>query len=105
MQALVQTKKQQVPPLWVVTQGAMSVGPESEAVQVQQTPVWGLGRVVALEHPELQCRLLDLEPNTNEEKLAQQLHQELISLFTRKPDCLPSGRTSRSTTGATADNY
>jgi myxalamid-type polyketide synthase MxaE and MxaD len=79
VQALVQTKQQQVAPLWVVTQGAMSVGTDNEAVQVQQTPVWGLGRVVTLEHPELQCRLLDLEANTTEEELVQQLHQELCS--------------------------
>jgi acyl transferase domain-containing protein len=79
VQALVQNQQQQVAPLWVVTQGAMSVGTDREAVQVQQTPVWGLGRVVALEHPELQCRLLDLEPNTKEEELVQQLHQEIFS--------------------------
>ncbi|MFB2977494.1 type I polyketide synthase [Microseira sp. BLCC-F43] len=79
VQALVQTKQQQISPLWVVTQGAMSVGTEREAVQVQQAPVWGLGRVVALEHPELQCRLLDLEPNTKEEEVVRLLHQELIS--------------------------
>ncbi|MUG91819.1 SDR family NAD(P)-dependent oxidoreductase [Scytonema sp. UIC 10036] len=79
VQALVQTQQQQVAPLWVVTQGAVSVGTDHEAVQVQQTPVWGLGRVVALEHPELQCRLLDLEPNTKEEGLVQLLYQELIS--------------------------
>jgi myxalamid-type polyketide synthase MxaE and MxaD len=79
VQALVQNQQQQVVPLWVVTQGAMSVGTDGETVQVQQTPVWGLGRVIAVEHPELQCRLLDLEPNTKEEELVQLLHQELIS--------------------------
>jgi myxalamid-type polyketide synthase MxaE and MxaD len=79
VQALVQTQQQQVAPLWVVTQGAMSVGTDDAVVQVQQTPVWGLGRVVALEHPELQCRLLDLEQHTNEEEVVRLLHQELIS--------------------------
>ncbi|WP_414520853.1 type I polyketide synthase [Umezakia ovalisporum] len=79
VQALVQTEQKQVVPLWVVTQGAMSVGGDIEMVEVQQTPVWGLGRVVALEHPELQCRLIDLEPNTEAEDLAKLLHQELMS--------------------------
>ncbi|MEH1949612.1 MAG: type I polyketide synthase [Nostoc sp.] len=78
VQALVQTQ-QQVAPLWVVTQGAMSAGTDQETVQVQQTPVWGLGRVVALEHPELQCRLLDLELNSKAEEMVKWLHQELIS--------------------------
>ncbi|MBO3463651.1 type I polyketide synthase, partial [Aetokthonos hydrillicola] len=80
VQALVQNRQQQeIAPLWVVTEGAVSVGTDHEAVQVQQAPVWGLGRVIALEHPELQCRLLDLEPNAKEEQLAQLLYQELIS--------------------------
>lgn len=79
VQALVQTQQQQMPPVWVVTQGAMSVGTDREAVEVQQAPVWGLGRVVTLEHPELQCRLLDLEPNTKEDELVRLLHQELMS--------------------------
>ncbi|WP_392476632.1 SDR family NAD(P)-dependent oxidoreductase [Nostoc sp. C110] len=79
VQALVQTQQQQVAPLWVVTQGAMSAGTDQETVQVQQTPVWGLGRVVALEHPELQCRLLDLELNSKAEEMVKWLHQELIS--------------------------
>ncbi|MBD2342289.1 SDR family NAD(P)-dependent oxidoreductase [Calothrix sp. FACHB-156] len=78
VQALIHNQRQ-VAPLWVVTQGAMSVGTDKEAVQVQQTPVWGLGRVVSLEHPELQCRLLDLESNTKAEELVRLLRQELNS--------------------------
>ncbi|MEH1781707.1 MAG: type I polyketide synthase [Nostoc sp.] len=79
VQALVQTQQHHSSPLWVVTQGAMSAGTDRETVQVQQTPVWGLGRVVALEHPELQCRLLDLELNSKAEEMVRWIHQELIS--------------------------
>ncbi|VXD21207.1 polyketide synthase type 1 [Planktothrix serta PCC 8927] len=68
LQALIQTKQSQILPLWVVTQ---STG------NVQQTPVWGLGRVVALEHPELQCRLLDLPADIQAEEVAKVLYQEL----------------------------
>ncbi|MGD1805493.1 type I polyketide synthase [Dapis sp. BLCC M126] len=78
VQALAETKPQQMPNLWVVTQGAMSVV-TGEAVQVQQSPVWGLGRVITQEHPEMQCRLLDLEASTKAEDVAGLLYQELLS--------------------------
>ena len=78
VQALVETKLQQMPHLWVVTQGAMGVV-TGEPLQVQQTPVWGLGRVITQEHPEMQCRLLDLETSTKAEDIVGVLHQELMS--------------------------
>jgi acyl transferase domain-containing protein len=46
--------------LWLVTRGAQPVG--DHAVAVLQAPVWGLGRVVALEHPDLWGGLVDLDP-------------------------------------------
>ena len=48
------------PRLWLVTRGAQAVG--SESVSVLQTPVVGLGRVIALELPALRCGLIDLDP-------------------------------------------
>ena len=78
VQALVETKLQQMPHLWVVTQSAMGVV-TGEPLQVQQTPVWGLGRVITQEHPEMQCRLLDLETSTKAEDIVGVLHQELMS--------------------------
>ncbi|MBW4570590.1 MAG: type I polyketide synthase [Tolypothrix carrinoi HA7290-LM1] len=47
--------------LWLVTKGAQLVGGAS-LVQVQQSPLWGLGKVITLEHPDLQCMCLDLDP-------------------------------------------
>jgi acyl transferase domain-containing protein/NADPH:quinone reductase-like Zn-dependent oxidoreductase/NAD(P)-dependent dehydrogenase (short-subunit alcohol dehydrogenase family)/acyl carrier protein len=52
------------PRLWLVTAGAV-VLPGSGALGVDspipsQAPLWGLGRVLMSEHPELQCRLIDL---------------------------------------------
>ncbi|MDT0317188.1 type I polyketide synthase [Streptomyces millisiae] len=48
------------PRVWVVTRGA--TGAEGSAVTPSQGPVWGLGRVVALERPELWGGLVDLDP-------------------------------------------
>lgn len=48
--------------LWLVTCGAQVIVPEiSDNLQPQQASVWGLGRVIALEHPELNCHCLDLD--------------------------------------------
>ncbi len=54
------TGLQEPPRLWLVTRGAQAVG--AEPVSVAQAPLWGLGRVIALEHPEFQCVRIDLDP-------------------------------------------
>ena len=62
VQALVEVLDSQVPPLWLVTQGAQCVA-EQTTMHVQQSSLWGLGRVIALEHPELKCHRVDLDPD------------------------------------------
>lgn len=47
--------------LWCVTQGATAAG---GPIAPAQAGVWGLLRVVGLEHPELPLRRVDLGPNT-----------------------------------------
>ncbi|MEV0254007.1 type I polyketide synthase [Streptomyces sp. NPDC050732] len=47
-------------PLWCATRGAVSCGDADPLVSPSQAPVWGLGRVAALEHPELWGGLIDL---------------------------------------------
>ncbi|MCM4084140.1 SDR family NAD(P)-dependent oxidoreductase [Actinoplanes sp. TRM88002] len=46
--------------LWLVTRGAVATGRADAAVDVGQAQLWGLGRAVALEHPEFWGGLLDL---------------------------------------------
>ncbi|MFJ2830808.1 type I polyketide synthase [Streptomyces sp. NPDC087263] len=48
--------------LWVVTRGAQWTGPEQSEFCLPTAPLWGLGKVAALEHPELWGGLLDLDP-------------------------------------------
>ncbi len=44
-----------VPPrLWLVTRGAQPAG-GPRPLAVSQTPLWGLARTIAVEHPELRC--------------------------------------------------
>jgi len=55
-----------VPPrLWLVTRGALSA---AGAPSLVQAPLAGLARVVSLEHPELRCTLVDLDPANSDLK-------------------------------------
>jgi acyl transferase domain-containing protein len=47
--------------LWLVTRGAQPVGGEAD-LALAQAPVWGLANTIALEHPELRCARIDLDP-------------------------------------------
>jgi acyl transferase domain-containing protein/acyl carrier protein len=47
--------------LWLITRGAQAVEPaDGISLSVAQAPLWGLGRVIALEYPELWGGLVDL---------------------------------------------
>ncbi|ODR08073.1 beta-ketoacyl synthase [Mycolicibacillus koreensis] len=60
-----------VPPrLWLVTGGVQVTDDEpAAAVAVAQAPVWGLGRTVDHEHPELRCTLVDLSADPGAQEL------------------------------------
>ncbi|MFC8718740.1 type I polyketide synthase, partial [Kitasatospora sp. NPDC057198] len=47
-------------PLWVVTRGAVAAVPGEAPTGAAQAQAWGLGRVVALEHPDRWGGLVDL---------------------------------------------
>jgi len=49
--------------LWFVTRGAVPAATRDRGLALQQTPVWGLGKVVALEHPEFWGGIVDLDPD------------------------------------------
>jgi malonyl CoA-acyl carrier protein transacylase len=80
VQAVVQREWPELPRLWLVTQGSQPVQPNDEKLQVQQAPLWGLGRVIAMEHPELRCTCLDLSPaeQNGEQTLLDELLHELM---------------------------
>ncbi|MDX3311413.1 SDR family NAD(P)-dependent oxidoreductase [Streptomyces sp. ME08-AFT2] len=47
-------------PLWCATRGAVAAGPAERVTAPAQAQTWGLGRVVALEHPDRWGGLVDL---------------------------------------------
>jgi acyl transferase domain-containing protein/esterase/lipase len=61
--------------LWWVTMGAVSVEPD-DAAAVATAPIWGLGRTVMQELPELDCTLVDLAPGA---EALDQLVRELAA--------------------------
>ncbi|MEU3375438.1 type I polyketide synthase [Streptomyces sp. NPDC006660] len=65
-------------PLWCLTSGAVAVGEAEELPHPEQAPVWGLGRVVALEQPQRWGGLIDLPPHADESAAAR-----LVSALTR----------------------
>jgi acyl transferase domain-containing protein/acyl carrier protein/protein-L-isoaspartate O-methyltransferase len=78
VQALAAERGATSPRLWLVTQGAQAVGVTGpEAVAVTQTPLWGLGRVVALEHPDQWGGLVDVDPLAPAEVSAGQIVTQL----------------------------
>ncbi|MEO8057468.1 MAG: SDR family NAD(P)-dependent oxidoreductase [Burkholderiales bacterium] len=51
-----------VPRLWLLTRGGQQADALDRALDPAQAPLWGLGKALALEHPELRCVNLDLDP-------------------------------------------
>ena len=60
VQALAAAGDAAPPRLWLATRGGQAIG--GDAAAPNQAPLWGLGKVIALEHPELRCRRVDLDP-------------------------------------------
>lgn len=62
VQAIAQVQRPQMPQLWLVTAGGQAVDTSNNPIEIGQASVWGLGRVLIQEHPELRPRLVDLDP-------------------------------------------
>jgi len=66
------------PRLWLVTRGAQAAGEDSLPIDLAQAPIWGLGRVIAQEHPAFWGGLVDLESKSSPaEGAAHQLWKEI----------------------------
>lgn len=65
VQGLAQADGSASPRLWLVTRGSQPVGSPAAPLEVAQATLWGLGRVIALEHPEIWGGLVDLDAGTS----------------------------------------
>ncbi|QLE75754.1 SDR family NAD(P)-dependent oxidoreductase [Streptomyces rectiverticillatus] len=94
-------------PLWCATRNAVGVSPGDEVADPFQSQVWGLGRVVALEHAQRWGGLVDL-PATVDDRVAGRLAAVLgqsaedqvairdRGVFGRRLSRLPAARSGRS---------
>ncbi|WP_424097237.1 SDR family NAD(P)-dependent oxidoreductase [Moorena producens] len=78
VQAILNSKPEKIPQLWLVTQGTQRVNSDTEVINPEYGSLWGLGRVIAQEHPELGCKRLDCDP---EKQITQNLEALLTELL------------------------
>ena len=66
--------------LWLVTRGSQSVLSKTEKITgLATSPLWGLGRVMSLEHPQLWGGLVDLDPQAPTVDEVEMLSQLLVN--------------------------
>ena len=78
VQAMVAQRFRDVPRLVFVTRGAQPAGGAGEVASPSQAPLWGLGRTVALEQPDLGCTRIDSSHARHPEE-AHAIVRELLS--------------------------
>ncbi|MFP4411179.1 SDR family NAD(P)-dependent oxidoreductase [Coleofasciculus sp.] len=78
VQALVNGTQSESPRLWLVTRGVQAVEGSCQSVAVDQSPLWGLGRVINNEYPNLRCTKVDISGASSPEEI-QSLLTELYT--------------------------
>ena len=67
------------PRLWLITRDAQSVAETDTVNGLAASTVWGMAKVIALEHPELRCTCVDVDPAEPEQMSARSLFDELVA--------------------------
>jgi acyl transferase domain-containing protein/acyl-CoA synthetase (AMP-forming)/AMP-acid ligase II/NADPH-dependent curcumin reductase CurA/acyl carrier protein len=70
IQALVKTGFSHSPRLTLVTRGAQPVGIDRDVPNLPQSCLWGMGKAIDLESPELKCVRIDLAPQPHQEEIS-----------------------------------
>lgn len=80
-QALPLEKNDPLPPLWLITRCTQSLGNAGQPFSPFQAPLWGMGRVMENEIPNMRLKKVDLGAETPEDSLLElrQLLNELHS--------------------------
>lgn len=63
--------------LWLITRGAQVVEGDSAPAAAGQAAILGLSRTIALEHPELHCKRIDLNPQPQQDEI-ETLSNEIL---------------------------
>ena len=80
LHALAELAGAELPRLWLVTRGAQTIGAQTEPSALVQSSLWGLGAVIALEHPQLRCSRMDLDLREDNATTAQALGAEICAV-------------------------
>ncbi|NET16700.1 MAG: SDR family NAD(P)-dependent oxidoreductase, partial [Okeania sp. SIO1H6] len=91
-QVLVRNFKSISPQLWLITRGSQPVISQTKELAVAQTPLWGLGKVISLEYPQLWGGLIDLDPKISENE-AEILWQNITGTQQEAQIAFRSGKT------------
>ncbi len=69
------------PVLWIVTSGALAgISPASPVEpNPYQAGLWGIGRVIRNEYPDIDCRMIDLQTTTSTRNMTRLLVQEITA--------------------------
>jgi len=65
-----------MPNLWLVTKGAQSVNP-GELIEIEQSALWGFGKVISFELPEIKCIRVDLDRQQSAEAIIPDLIKQI----------------------------
>jgi acyl transferase domain-containing protein len=92
VQALAKAVGAARPRLWLVTRGAQPAAESAGRLEVAQSTLWGLGRVAAMEHPEIWGGLIDLNHAPAESDVSALLAELLDGDGEDQVALRPSGR-------------
>ncbi|HEU4713548.1 MAG TPA: type I polyketide synthase [Pyrinomonadaceae bacterium] len=73
---LVQSLSEGPKQLWLVTRDSQAVAADDRVSGLAQSMTWGLGKVIGIEHSELRCTRIDLDPATTVSDLWNELHSD-----------------------------
>ncbi len=79
VQELVRRGARDAPRLVLVTRGAQAAGGDALLVSGSQAPLWGLGRTIAMEQPDLACTRVDLASEGTSGEATQLVRELLFS--------------------------
>lgn len=63
IRALSNATQSELPKLWLITSGVQGIESDETPVNLIQSPLWGMGKVLALEQPDFFGGLVDLSPD------------------------------------------
>lgn len=69
VQALAKQSLDVWPRLWLANKGSQQVQQTDDQLNIASAPLWGLGRTIAYEHPDLRCTNIDLSSQVEESEI------------------------------------